>query len=148
MSPDDGAPWRPRRAADSDQPTWQPRASSPPEFIERTHVVPSRAANEPQSPHPGPDTSRPAAGPRQTPDSRLRFTQSLLWTMIGTIVPGLGFWPTRLRRLGLGIIGIAVVAILFVAFTARTNLGSLAAIAVEPTWLTRISVGAAVVGVL
>ncbi|MDA8440588.1 MAG: LCP family protein [Propionibacterium sp.] len=148
MSPDDGSPRRPRRAADADQPGWEPRAPSPPEFIERTHIVPSRAANEAHASTPGPGVSHPTPGSRQATDSRHPFTQSLVWTMIGTIVPGLGFWPTRLRRLGLGIIGIAVVAILFVASTARTNLGSLAAIAVEPTWLTRISVGAAVIGVL
>ena len=55
--------------------------------------------------------------PRHAADDHQRhpFTQSLLWTAIGTIVPGLGFWPTRLRRVGLSIIAAGVTAIVFVA---------------------------------
>ena len=131
MSPDDGSSWRPRHAASHDD---APTESHP--LIEDTHSVP----------FPWVPDQAPAAG---LPDAaRHPFTQSLLWTAIDTLVPGLGFWPTRLRRVGLAIIAAAVVAIVIVVAKAGTNLRSLAAIAVEPRWLVALSVGTVALGVL
>lgn len=132
MSPDDETPWRPRRAA----PGGDAPGDSQHPLIQNTHPAPddpwSAGPDRPTEPH---DASHP-------------FTQSLLWTAIGTLVPGLGLWPTRLRRLGLAIIALAVVAIVFVVVKVRTNLGSVAAIAVEPTWLSALSAGAIILAVL
>lgn len=69
------------------------------------------------------------------------FTRSLLWTTIGTLIPGLGFWPTRHRKLGVALIVVVLAGVLGVYIKARTDLGGLAAIAVQPRWLTAIAVG-------
>ena len=136
MSPDDGTSWRPRRAAWDDD---EGGAESGHHLIDKTH--PARSEPFPWVPPEG----RPEIDLR---DRNHPFTQSLIWTTIGTLVPGLGFWPTRLRRVGLAIIALMVIATVYVIVVARTNLGSLAAVAVEPKWLVGLSAAAVVVGVL
>lgn len=65
---------------------------------------------------------------------------SAFWTIIGTFLPGMGLWPTRKRKLGLGILAVCLGTLAGIGVYARLNLGSLAGIAVRPRWLTALSV--------
>lgn len=76
------------------------------------------------------------------------FTQSVLWTIIGTIIPGLGLWPTRFRKLGLGIVGLAIIVLAGTAWRIRGDLGGTAALAFRAHWLVAIAVGAIVLALL
>lgn len=112
---------------------------------------PRRAAWEPGTPA---DTTtrlaQPATGadadyaPTRAAVHHHLFTRSLAWTSVGALLPGVGLWPTKYRRLGLGVAGVALVAVIGTALKAKLDLGGMAALAFEPNWLLTIAIGCAV----
>lgn len=75
------------------------------------------------------------------------MSRSAGWTVLGALLPGLGLLPTRLRKLGIAIFVAVVAALALVLVQARRDLGSVAAIAVRPTWLIGLAVLATLLAV-
>lgn len=78
-----------------------------------------------------------ATGATRWPDddgSRTRgsFGRSVGWTVLETLLPGSGLWPTRARALGLAVLGLFLAGVAAVVALGLTDLGSLASIVVKP----------------
>lgn len=109
-----------RERSEADEPTRMLRA-----IQDEGATEASAEAAESQT-HPADDDSP------LTPGRRHPFTRSLIWTSIGALVPGLGLWATRHRRVGMGITAAFVVTIVAMVAKVKYDLGGTAALAVQP----------------
>lgn len=76
------------------------------------------------------------------------FTQSLGWTALSALVPGLGLVKTKARWLGVLTALTFVAAVVGGGLWARTHIGDAASLAVRPRMLKLVSIGAATLGVV
>lgn len=77
-----------------------------------------------------------------------RFRNTVLRTIAGTIVPGLGLIGTRANRLGIAIIAVLVVATVALFLFIRSNPGMVVGSALQADWMFRIGLAVMVAGLL
>lgn len=70
------------------------------------------------------------------------------WTILGTILPGVGLWRSGRRVVGSLVMAVALLLVGGLAVFAATNPRRLAALAVDPTMLRGIAIGLLVLAVL
>lgn len=125
-----------------------PRHAAP---EDAAHVSGAVVHGAPEDAAPGADRRRGGAVPAcpgHPSTRRFVFRRSIGWTLLAAVLPGLGLWPTRARRLGVVLATACLALGLAVALLAFTNLGSLASVAVRPSVLRLLGIGIAVLGVV
>ncbi len=75
-----------------------------------------------------------------------KFKSSILWTIVGTVIPGAGLLKTKARNLGIVIMGIAIAVLVFLAFMIKTRPARLISFFVRPSVLTMGAIGAVMLG--
>ena len=97
-----------------------------------------------------PLTENPA--PKSVEPTRPRsvhpFTKALGWTTLGAFLPGLGLWPTRLRRWGIVLFGLLLAVLVATALYILSDPFEAAKIAARSNDLLALCVGLVVVAVL
>ncbi len=132
MSDDQRSPDLPRR---SDEQPAETTAEEPAETTEEHSAETTDAAG--------------AAGPsptKRTYDDH--YGRTLLFTVLGAILPGLGLIAAHRRKLGGIVLGVFLAMVLAVGIWALVDTGSLIATAVDPSLLRRLSVGLIVLAVV
>ncbi|HET9873567.1 MAG TPA: LCP family protein [Propionibacteriaceae bacterium] len=97
------------------------------------------------------DTRRPHhadADPRRALDPRDDFRRTALYTVVGTLLPGLGLILARRRVIGGIILGVFVAALITLGAFAAVDMQRLAALAVRPDVLRRVTVALIVVALV
>lgn len=87
----------------------------------------------PEKPEPG--AARRALQPEHD------FRRTVLFTIAGTVVPGLGLIAARRRAVGAVILGAFAAALIGLGIYAATDLQGFLALAVDPTMLKRVAIG-------
>jgi LCP family protein required for cell wall assembly len=104
--------------------------------------------------HPAGVATRPRVMPPKPPPPRRSlpphddFRRTVLFTIAGTFLPGLGLIAAKRRVIGGIVLGLFGVAVLGIAVWAAVDLQSLLSIAVRPTVLNALSIGLIVVGLV
>ena len=92
-----------------------------------------------------PASSQPQAKRALQPENDFRRT--VLFTIAGTVLPGLGLIAARRRVLGGVILGIFLVLVVGIGLYATLDRQGFLAYAINTVWLRRIAVALAVVGI-
>ncbi|MBO1032307.1 LCP family protein [Tessaracoccus sp. SD287] len=126
---------RPRRAIDD--PDSHPSTVEDDGADEPTVIRPLPAAQD------AAPAAAPAAGRRVHP-----FTRALGWTTLGAFLPGLGLWPTRMRRWGIVLFGLLLAFLVAAGLYVMGDPFEAAKIAARTNDLLALCVGLVVVAVL
>lgn len=105
---------------------------------------PKRAASDPMG-----DATPIAAGdePRRAAGHG-RFRWAVLWTALGTIIPGLGLWHAGRRVAGAIVMGLFAAVILAIGYLATIGRGRITTLATDVNFLTGLAVGLLVLAVV
>jgi LCP family protein required for cell wall assembly len=109
--------------------------------------LPKRAQSPADATEPDADGT---AGPRRAAETPAPedFSRTVLLTIAGAIIPGLGLIAANRRRAGGIVLGVFVVLVLGVAIWAITDTESLLSAAVDPRFLSFLAIGLVVAGLL
>ncbi|MGI8459138.1 MAG: LCP family protein [Propionibacteriaceae bacterium] len=115
-------------------------------------MTPARAAADPVTPQKPPSPARAAdlhdTRGKAPVASDTGFGRAAAFTVLGTVVPGVGLIAARRRRSGFIVLAVFLIAVLTLAGWAVFDRQSLMASVVQPTTLHRIAVGLIVLAVL
>ena len=99
-----------------------------------------------QPPSSPPSSSRPR--PRRSVQPEHDFRHTILFTVAGTVVPGLGLIAAKRRIVGSVVLGLFATAVLAIGLYAVVDQQGLLAYALNPTALTRLSVALIMLAVI
>lgn len=86
--------------------------------------------------------------PKRAVDPRDDFRRTVFFTVVGTVLPGLGLVAARFRKVGFTILTLFAVLVLGLIVWAITDLDGLVSLAVNPTFLLIAGIGLAVGGLV
>ncbi len=105
---------------------------------------PKRAASEPAD---GAASTEAGDEPRRAAGHG-RFRWAVLWTALGTIIPGLGLWHAGRKVAGAILMGLFAALILSAAYLATIGRGRITTLATNVTFLTGLAIGMLVLAVV
>lgn len=86
--------------------------------------------------------------PKRAVDPRDDFRRTVFYTVVGTLLPGLGLVAARRRKIGFVVLGGFVALVLGLVVWALTDLDGLVSLAVSPRFLTAAGISLAVGGLI
>ena len=79
--------------------------------------------------------------PKRAVGGHGRFRWAVLWTAIGTLIPGLGLWHSGRKVVGSILMGLFAALILSIAYLATIGRGRITTLATDVNFLTSLAIG-------